>query len=356
MPLETEGTFISVPLRIGVVAPPWYRIPPSAYGGTEAVVAALVDQLVARGHHVTLVASGPPGTAAQRYVRVFDEPPSDLLGVSIAPELIQALESRRSLPDEDVDLVHDHSAAGPLLAGARARPTVVTVHGTVDGINGDLLRRLDGSVHLVAISDSQRRLAPDLNWAGTVHNAVDVASFPLRRDKSDDVVWLGRFSPDKGAHVAIEVAARAGRRLILAGKLNDAAERSYFSEEIRPSLGPRVRYVGEVDAAQKRELLAGASCLLFPIQWDEPFGMVMAEALACGTPVVSTPRGSVPEVVRHGETGFVCGSVDELVAAVMAVDSIDPDACRADAEARFDLPVMGAGYERVYRLLLDALA
>lgn len=352
MSIDVEGMPVSRPLRVGVVAPPWYAVPPPGYGGTEAVVAAIVDQLVSRGHHVSLVAAGEPGTKAQRFLRSYEEPPSHLLGASVLPELIQAAEAQRVLDELDLDVIHDHSAAGPLLAVGRRCPTVVTMHGPVADDNGEYHRRLGTRINLVAISDAQRRIAPDLNWVATVHNAVDVASFPFSAEKGDDVLWIGRFCPDKGAHIAIDVARRAGRRIVLAGKLNEDAERTYFEDAIRPLLGPDVDYVGEADAALKRELYAKASCLLFPIQWDEPFGMVMAEALACGTPVISTPRGSVPEIVRHGETGFVCSSVEELVAAVRASDTLDPAACRRDAEARFDLPVMGARYETVYRQVI----
>ncbi|MCC2592934.1 glycosyltransferase family 4 protein [Tessaracoccus sp. OS52] len=339
-------------LRIGMVAPPWYSIPPKGYGGIEVVVGSLVDQLVKLGHHVTLVASGEPGTSAQGFVQIYEEPPSHLLGSDVMPELVNAAKTQLALADLELDVIHDHSAAGPLSATARRCPTVVTMHGPVAGTNGEYYRSLGRTIQLVAISGAQRRQARDMNWVGTVHNAVDVASFPFKAEKSDHVLWLGRFSPDKGAHLAIETARRAGRRIILAGKLNETAEREYFDEVIEPLLGPGVEYVGEADAAMKRELFADAACLLFPIQWEEPFGMVMAEALACGTPVVATPRGSVPEIVRPGRTGFIAEDLDGLVQALQRISEIDPAACRADAEARFDLPVMAHGYERVYRRVL----
>lgn len=341
------------PLRIGMVAPPWFELPPRGYGGTEAVVASLVDQLVDRGHEVTLVASGEPRTRAQRHIRVYDEPPSHLLGSSVMPELVLAAEAGAALEGLELDVVHDNSAAGPLLARGREIPTVATMHGPVSGDNGDYFRRLGSTIDLVAISHAQRHQAPGLNWVGTVHNAIDVPSFPFRDSKSDVALWIGRFSPDKGAHLAIEAARRAGRRILLAGKLSEAPERAYFDSEVRPLLGSDAEYIGEADAALKRELFAMASCLLFPIQWEEPFGMVMAEALACGTPVVATPRGSVPEIVRHGETGFVVDGIDALADAVQRASEIDPAACRRDAEQRFDLPVMAAGYERVYRMLVE---
>ncbi|MFC7465043.1 glycosyltransferase family 4 protein [Brachybacterium sp. GCM10030252] len=341
------------PLRIGMIAPPWFELPPRAYGGTEAVVATLVDQLVARGHEVTLIGAGKPGTLAQDYVQVYPEAPSHLLGRSVLPELTLAAEARRALAEREVDIVHDHSAAGPLLAAGRGQPTVVTMHGPVAGDNGDYYRRLGTDVDVVAISDAQRRQAPELNWVGTVHNAIDVPDFPFQDRKDDIALWMGRFTPDKGPDLAIEAARRAGRKLILAGKLREESEKAYFDEVIRPRLGRHAEYVGEANADFKRELFARASCLVFPIRWEEPFGMVMAEALACGTPVIATPRGSVPEIVRDGHNGFLATGVEALAAAIERSGEISAQECRRDALERFDLPVMAAGYERIYRMLVE---
>lgn len=339
-------------MRIGVVAPPWFEVPPRGYGGTEAVVGALVDQLVARGHEVTLVASGAPHTNATHFVQVYADPPSSELGTSAMPEVIDAASAGAALDGLDLDIVHDHSLAGPLLARGRRIPTVVTMHGPVSGENGDYYERLGTSVGVVAISAAQRRANARLNWVGTVHNAIDVSSFPFRADKDRSVVWIGRFCDDKSPHLAIDAARAAGRRIVLAGKLNEPDEKEYFDREIRPRLGEDVDYVGEADAALKRKLYAQASCLVFPIQWEEPFGMVMVEAMACGTPVVATRRGSVPEVVVDGHTGFIVDDVDELAGAIERTDTIDPRECRAHVRAHFDLPVMAAGYERVYRSLI----
>ena len=341
-------------LRIGMVAPPWFELPPVGYGGTEAVVASLVDQLVDRGHEVTLIASGRAKTKAQRHIAVYEEPPSHLLGRSPMPEVVLAAEAARVLEGLDLDIVHDHSLAGPLLAQGRDIPTVATMHGPVTGDNGDYFRRLGDRIDLVAISAAQRRLAPGLNWVGTVHNAIDVASFPYRGQKDRDVLWIGRFSPDKGAHLAIDAARAAGRRILLAGKLNEDAEHEYFDAEVRPRLGTDAEYVGEADAQLKRELFARAACLVFPIQWEEPFGMVMVEAMACGTPVVATRRGSVPEVVEHGRTGWIVDDLRDLPRAIERASEIDPADCRDHVERRFDLPVMAAGYERVYGMLAEA--
>jgi glycosyltransferase involved in cell wall biosynthesis len=339
-------------LRIAMVAPPWFELPPRAYGGTEAVVAGLVDGLVARGHEVTLVGSGTHRTRAQRFVPVFAEPPSHLLGTPM-PEVQAAAAAARALADLDVDLVHDHSLAGPLLAFGRAVPTVITMHGPATAATGDYVASLGDAVDVVAISDAQRRLNPALNWIGTVHNAIDVPSFPFRATKDDYLLWIGRFDPQKGAHLAIAAAEALGRRLVLAGKLNEPAEHAYFEDAVRPRLGDRVEYVGEADGTLKRELFSRAACLVFPIQWEEPFGMVMAEALACGTPVAAIGRGSVPEVLTDGVTGAIAADPAGFPAAVLRALALDPFACRQEAERRFDLPVMAAGYERIYRVLAD---
>ncbi|OCG74360.1 glycosyltransferase family 4 protein [Microbacterium sediminis] len=343
------------PLRIGMVAPPWFALPPAGYGGTEAVVAGLVDALVARGHEVVLVGAGTNGTRAQEFHAAYDAPPTARLGEPV-PEAIAAAFARRALEEAGVDIVHDNTLCGPLLAGGRAAPTVVTMHGPVAGENGRYHELLGRSVSVVAISDAQRRANPRINWCGTVHNAIDVASFPLRERKDDLLLWIGRFSPDKAPHLAIDAARAAGRRIVLAGKLNERAEHAYFDAEVRPRLGRDAEYVGEADAALKRELFAAARALVFPIQWEEPFGMVMVEAMACGTPVVATRRGSVPEVVAHGHTGVVVdpdAGPRELAAAIAAAEELDPRECRRHAEQRFDLAVMAEGYERVYRSLLE---
>jgi glycosyltransferase involved in cell wall biosynthesis len=340
------------PMRLAVVAPPWFELPPVGYGGTEAVVAALVDTLVDRGHDVTLIASGRHRTRAQHFIPIYDEPPSSLLGTPM-PEVHAAAVAAEALADLDVDLVHDHSLAGPLLARSRQVPTVATLHGPSTGHNGDYFERLGRSVDVVAISEAQQRLNPRLNWVGVVHNAIDVSSFPFVDHKDDFVLWLGRFSPDKGAHLAIDAARKAGRRIVLAGKCNEPEEKAYFRDRIAPRLGPDVSYVGEADAVLKRELFGKASCLAFPIQWEEPFGMVMVEAMACGTPVVALRRGSVPEVVADGVSGIVVDRVEELAGAIDRAGDLSPFACRRHATERFDLPVMAAGYEQIFRMLAE---
>ncbi|WP_084960165.1 glycosyltransferase family 4 protein [Thermoactinospora rubra] len=339
------------PLRVAIVAPPWYDLPPHGYGGIEALVADLAGALVERGHDVTLIGAGKADTPGS-FVATYPTAPSDRIGEPL-PEILHAAAAAREIARLNPHIVHDHTLAGPLMAAARAVPTLVTVHGPVEGELGDYYRALGDTVYLAGISEAQRTHAPDLNWAGVVYNGIDVGTFPFRRDKEDWVLWLGRFTPDKGPDLAIEAARAADRRIVLAGKLTEDAERQYFAECVEPLLGPGVEYVGEADADRKRDLLARARCLVFPIQWEEPFGLVMVESMACGTPVVTLRRGSAPEVVEDGVTGFVLPDAAGMPEAIEAAGRLDPCACRAHVERRFDVPVMAEGYERLYHRVLD---
>lgn len=315
------------------------------------MVAGLVDGLVARGHQVVLIGAGPAGTSAQAFHPVFPVPPSARLGDPMI-EVLHAATAAIVLQHEELDLVHDHTLAAPLLARSRSIPTLVTAHGPVVGEPGDYLAALGTSVEVIAISEAQRQLRPEVNWLSTIPNGIDVDSFPLGRGDGGYLLFLGRFHADKGAHVAIDVARAARRPLVLAGKLNEPAERAYFAEAVAPRLGKGVEYVGEADASTKRELLAGAEALLFPVQWDEPFGLVMVEAMACGTPVLAFRRGSVPEIVTDGVNGFVVDSRDAMVRAVDAVPLLNRRRCRDEAE-RFDNARMVQGYEAAYVALVE---
>ncbi|MEV0421556.1 glycosyltransferase family 4 protein [Streptosporangium canum] len=341
-------------MRIVMIAPPWYDVPPHGYGGIESMMAELVAGLSRRGHDVTLIGAGRAGTSA-RFLPTYVPAPSARIGESM-PEVLHAALAHDIVSGLDADIVHDHSLAGPLTAASRSVPTLVTCHGEVDGELGEYYRVLYDTVSMVGISEAQRRIAPDLNWAGVVYNAVETDSFPFREDKEDWVLWLGRFNEDKGAHLAIDAARAAGRRILLAGKLTEQMEHDYFEEHVRPRLGPDAEYVGEADASRKRELLSAARCLVFPITWEEPFGMVMIEAMACGTPVVALNRGAVPEVVVDGVTGFVRSHAEELPEAVEAAGTLDPRACRSHVRSRFDAEVMTEEYEKIYRRVINGLA
>jgi glycosyltransferase involved in cell wall biosynthesis len=341
------------PLRIAVVAPPFYELPPDGYGGIERVCWSLAEGLVDRGHDVTLVGAGPSRTRA-RFVATFAEAQQEGVESETLTEVLHAARAAAALEELELDLVHDHTRAGLLGAAARRVPTLATVHAPVAGPESQapLYEALSRWISLAALSEAQRRAAPGLPWAGTVPNGIAVDDFPFRADKQDFLLYLGRMSPQKGVHVAIRAAREAGRRLVIAGAPTIASERAYFEEQVRPSLGDGVEWVGEVAGEARTSLLARAACLLFPIAWDEPFGLVLVEALACGTPVVALRAGSVPEIVADGETGFVRDAPDELADAIRALASIDPARCRAVAAERFGVEAMVAGYEALYRRLL----
>jgi glycosyltransferase involved in cell wall biosynthesis len=334
-----------------MVAPPYFSVPPDGYGGVEAVVADLVDALVERGLRITLVASGPHRTRAQAFLPTSDRGHPEQLGEAL-PEVAHAAHVARLLEDVEADLVHDHTLAGPLLARGRSCPTVATVHGSLGGAAGEYYRAIAGAVCLVAISSAQARTAPSLPWAATIHNAVSVETFPFQADKERMALFLGRFHPEKAPHLAIDAARRAGLPIVLAGKCSEPVERAYFEREVRPRLADDTTLVGVAGPAAKRELLARASCLLFPICWEEPFGLVMVEAMACGTPVVAVRRGSVAEVVVDGVTGIVVDSSDELADAVHRACRLDPADCRRHATTVFSPARMAAHYDELYRRAL----
>ena len=338
-------------LRVAVVAPPWFPIPPDGYGGIEAMVHWLVEGLVARGHQVTLIGAGDCRTSAQRFLQTYEDPPGGRLGTPF-PEILHALQVDEYLDGLDVDVVHDHSMGGPLVARARRTPTVLTAHGPVEGELGECYRLFSRHHPLVAISESQRANGPHLPWAATVYNAIPAGEYPFETDKDDFVLFLGRISPEKGPDLAIEAARAAGRRIVVAAKCNEPAEHAYFEQRVRPLLGPDAEWYGHATTEEKKKLLARASALVFPIQWDEPFGIVMVEAMACGTPVIAWRCGSVPEVMADGVTGFVVEGVDEAAAAVARVGALDRRKCRAVFEERFSARRMARDYLAVYRRLL----
>ncbi|MFA9428872.1 glycosyltransferase family 4 protein [Egicoccus sp. AB-alg2] len=342
-------------MRILQIAPPWFAVPPSGYGGTEQVVSLLTEGLVAAGHQVTLLAAGGSHTRARLW-RTFEAPPSTKLGDPVV-ELAHGL--RGHLHRREFDVVHDHTVTGAALAAVGEGPPVVhTLHGAWTDDNATFYAALAGRVALVAISDDQATRRPaDVDVAAVVHNAVDVQAHPFVRTKGDHLVFIGRASPDKGPDLAIEVARRLGRRLRMAVKVNEPDEHRYFREVLVPRLASAdVELVEIRHPRQKLALLAGAQAVLFPIRWPEPFGLVPLEANACGTPVVAFANGAVPEVVADGRSGFLVapGDLDGLcVAATQAVE-LDPVACRQHALDHFDVPDLVAGYLRVYeRVVAD---
>lgn len=341
-------------MRIGMVAPPWFPLPPRGYGGIELVVSVLTEGLVERGHDVTLFASGDSQTRA-RLNYVYARAPFEKIESGATIEILHALEAYSQAGQ--FDLIHDHDGfasrgMGTLINRLLGTPVVATLHGPADPLSQEALVGLRHGLRYIAISDYQRQGFPDLDFVATIPNAIDFDQHPFSAEKQDYFLFVGRMTPDKGAHTAVEVARRLGERLILAGKVNEGPEREYFAEQIEPHLTDNIHFRGEVEMDVKMELYQNARCTLFPIQWPEPFGLVMIESLAAGTPVIAFHRGSVPEVIEHGRTGFVVETIEEMVEAAEHIDEIDPYECRKAVEERFGTEHFINAHEQAYERLI----
>ena len=347
-------------MRIAQIVPPFVSVPPKRYGGTERVASLLTEELVRRGHEVTLFASGDSVTQA-RLIPTTERALWSRDGVCDAfPVWIVTLnEAYRRARDGEFDVVHSHLDY-PAFACAELveTPTVSTMHGRLDvpGLT-DLYGRFP-EARLISISNSQRLPLPDLRWVGTVYNAVDTSRLTFNPRGGEYLAFLGRISPEKGLDSAIRISQQAGLPLKVAARVPIAdtsrpdvrADWEYYEQVVKPLLRHgHVELVGEIGDAEKPELLGNALALLFPIDWPEPFGLAMAEALACGTPVIARRRGSVPEVVDHGVTGLVGETDEELAALCRQVGELDRRACRAAADERFAPDMMAQGYEALYR-------
>jgi glycosyltransferase involved in cell wall biosynthesis len=334
-------------LRIAIIAPPWVPVPPPAYGGTEAVLDHLARGLLAAGNDVLLYATGDSTCdVPTRWVRAQA---AGTVNTGAATELHHVVNAYDTLLDWAPDVVHDHTLVGPIYAERFGVPIVTTNHGPFDGELGDYYRVIAARVPIVAISEHHASTAVDTPIAAVIHHGIDVDTMPVGRGDGGYAAFLGRMSPDKGVHTAARVAREAGVPLRIAAKMREPAEHAYFERFVAPLLGNGIEYIGEVAGADKVELLGGATCLLNPIAWHEPFGMVMIEALACGTPVVATPYGSVHELVTDGVTGFIRSDVIELADAVRHAGSIDRDRCRKEAAERFSTERMVARHVALYR-------
>jgi glycosyltransferase involved in cell wall biosynthesis len=334
-----------------MIMPPWYEVPPAGYGGLERVCASLIDGLVTLGHDVTLFGTGTRTGTQARFVSTNPELQYPRLLESM-PELVHITQVNELLTQRHYDIVHDHTMVGPVTADRRSAPTVVTVHSCPVGEVYDYLSQVDDSVSLVAISHAQRRVAPTLNWTTTIHHGIEVPGPVKTEPSTGPVLWLGRFAADKGPDLAIESCRKANLPLVLAGKANQRDEWRYLDEVITPMLGPDVELVLNADRNRTEALLYQARALLLPIRWEEPFGMVMIEALSKGTPVVALRRGAVPEVVLHGRTGVVCVDETDLPDALHEVVTMDPAECAAHVRTSFSVELMASRYERIYRRLI----
>jgi glycosyltransferase involved in cell wall biosynthesis len=341
-------------VRVAILSPVWFPVPPPRYGGIEWIVALLADGLADRGHDVTLFASGDSQTKA-KLVSVFPDAPSEFIGQSNY-ELHHALACYEQA--DEFDIVNDHSGAlSAALGGGSPTPVVHTVHGPLNRRAGELYEQIDRvapRVGLISLSMNQRSPLPHLNWVANCPNALDLSLYPVHPHRGEYLLFVGRMSPDKGAHRAVEVAEQLGLPLKLAGKMQELREEEFFDEAVRPHLTDEIEYLGEVSHAEKVDLLQNARATLFPIKWSEPFGLVMIESMACGTPVIATRYGAVPEVIDDGRTGIIVEDHTEMAGVIQQADAIDPMACRRYVEERFSKERMVADYEAAYAKALES--
>jgi glycosyltransferase involved in cell wall biosynthesis len=332
-----------------MLAPPWIPVPPPAYGGIEQVIALLAGELTERGHDVTLFAA--PGTKSPAEVlSPLERPYPDEIQLSVyeADHVASAFASVDEA-DPPFDVIHDNCGFTAFAFADRIdTPVLHTLHGPFTEETSAFYARHAHKASAVALSRYQAEQAPEeLEVVAVIGNPIVVDDFPFRAEKDDYLLWIGRLNDDKGPQRAIAAAREADAPLVLAGPVQPGQE-EFFASEVEPHVdGERIRYVGEV-GDEKVELYAGARALLMPIRWAEPFGLVMTEAMACGTPVIAFPEGSAPEIVIDGETGFVVGDEHEMAAAVERLGEIDPERCRESARERFDVKAVGEAYEDAY--------
>ena len=341
-------------MKILQIAPPWFTVPPVGYGGIESVVSGLTEGLVERGYDVTLLASGGSRTSGTLWT-VFDTPPSADIG-SAPHEVIHLLSAYQRR--HDFDLIHDHTGflSAALASMLDGPPVVQTQHGPWRPMTRACYAALPPQLHLVDISHHQAAGAPESVYhAGVVYNGIAVERYPFRgqpRGQDGYLCFLGRANPDKGPDAAIRIATQLRRHLVMMVKINEPEEREYWQHHCQPLLpGTGIEVYRDVSPDRKASLLAGADAVLFPIHWDEPFGLVMTEAMACGTPVIAYRRGAAPEVVVEGHTGFLVdpGDEDSFADVISQVGAIEPAACRAHVKRHFSTRAMVEGYLRVYQ-------
>ena len=338
-------------MRIGLIAPPWIPVPPPAYGGTEEVIDNLARGLAALGHDVRLFTVGESTCPVPRQwlYRAPAEPMGDPF--QEAAHVLAAYEALAG-----ADIIHDHTVLGPLLAGRREitrQPVVTTVHVAITTQIRRTMAEVSRYAPIVAISHAHARSFGDVPVAAVIHHGIDLDACKPGPGTGGYLLFTGRMSADKGVHHAVRVARRAGWPLVITAKIREPAERAYFDEQVRPLLGPRDKLLAEQPQAARTALMGDAAALVNPITWPEPFGLVMAEALAAATPVLAFPNGAAPEIIDHGRTGYLCRDEDDMIAAAARVVKLDRRQCRAAAEQRFSLARMAADYERLYRAILE---
>ncbi|HUR76699.1 MAG TPA: glycosyltransferase family 4 protein [Acidimicrobiales bacterium] len=341
-------------MRIAVISPPWAPVPPALYGGIELVVDRLSVGFQNAGHEVLLYATGD-STCPVPMQWVLDKAEGQRIGMAV-PEQRHVMHAYEAVVEWGAEVVHDHSIVGPFHAADRYPdlPVATTIHGPFNEELTDLYERLnkDGTP-IIAISHAQAASAPTVRVERVIHHGVDVKDFPVGDGKGGYCLFLGRMSPDKGPHRAIAAARKAGVPLLMAAKMREAWEIAFFEEEVHPYLSDDVQYLGEVPHEQKLELLAGATALLNPIRWNEPFGLVMIEALACGTPVLAFAEGAAPEIVNEGVTGFLCEDENDMADKIGLAPQLDRAACREAVESYFCTKRMVDEHLELFQTMLE---
>lgn len=340
-------------MRIAQIAPIVESVPPKKYGGTERVISVLTEELVRRGHDVTLFATGDSRTSA----RLVSTYPYALRQDFPEPSIQRSIWGHRHVAtayamQEQFDIIHDHTSwlsAG--MANMSTKPVVMTLHNALTPEVIALLRLAD-KPYLVSISESQRKKALDLNYIATINNGLPMRHYPFSTSHDGYLLFVGRFCEEKGPHFAIEVAKRLNLPLILAAKLEEGASRMYFEKYIKPHLSDTIRWVGEVDENQRNILFSRALCSLHPVTWPEPFGLTLIESMACGTPVIAFNQGAIPEVIQQGRTGYIVNDVDEMTDFVKRISTINRRECRTYALKNFSVDLMVESYELVYEAIL----
>ncbi len=343
-------------MRIAQVAPIVERVPPKRYGGTERVVYTLTEELVKRGHEVTLFASGDSITSA----KLISVCPKALREVKVdnmyGANAWNLLNIGLTYKNQDkFDVIHDHINGLSLpTANLSETPVVMTMHGAFNINDKKLFQSLGQKVNFVSISNSQQESLPDINWAGTVYHGMDMADYPFSEEHDGYLLFVGRITRDKGVHLAIETAQFLNLPLIIAAKLEEASptDVQYFEEKIKPKLSADIRWIGEVNEFERNKLMSRALCVLHPTLWKEPFGLVLIEALGCGTPVVAIGNGSIPEIIQNGRVGFVVKDLEQMVAAVANIHKISRQECRNYVLENFSVEKMVDGYEEIYKKIL----
>jgi len=341
-------------MNITLIAPPWLPVPPPAYGGIELVVAVEAQELERCGHRVTVVATGDSQPSGTLRATLPSAPPNGTIG-NVFVEARHALAAYAEMGDADI--VHDHSGAiGPLLASRDASfpPVVHTLHGPWTPEARAFYPLIHDQVHLVAISTAQRADNPMVRYAATIHNGIDIDAYPMNDSPpGDHLIYIGRANHGKNPDGAIRIARASGRPLKLVIKRHEPQEHDYWNHAVAPILGSDIEVLEDIDHSTKVQLLGNAHAMVFPIQWPEPFGLVMVEAMACGTPVIARPVGAATELIEHGCCGFLHDTEDEMVEAIGHVAELERETCRQRTIARFSSARMASAYELLFTQLLE---